>query len=80
MRAGRVRSVLNIMLGAMSFMMLLDGAWWYIGIIAAIMALILGWPGRKNRQGEEKKPAIAGVVLAIAGTLAYLVPELIRNS
>lgn len=79
LKAGTVRSVVNIVLGALSFLMLFGGGWWYVGILSAIAALILGWPGRKGRTAG-KTAAVVGTVLAIAGSLAYLVPQLIMNS
>lgn len=84
-----IRALACIALGAFSFVMLLPGVFEWIGLVAAVAAVVLGWTAiRRPRAGKSADkyeiPAapgrlqllcVAGIVLAVAAALVSLLMD-----
>ena len=68
----RLLSALNIIFGALSFFMMLPGAFFWIGLSCAIVALVLGTMGRKSPIKVRQICAVIGIILSIAGAASYI--------
>ncbi|MDL2237646.1 hypothetical protein LJC56_07445 [Christensenellaceae bacterium OttesenSCG-928-K19] len=68
----RIWSGINIALGAFSFVMFLDGAWFWIGFACAIAALILGTKGRKSPYKGKQACSMISIVLAVGAAVVFL--------
>jgi len=66
-------SALNVALGALSFLMLLPGAFFWAGLVCAGAALILGSKGRKSNVRSKEICSVTGIVLAVAGAASFIV-------
>ncbi|MBC5647986.1 hypothetical protein [Christensenella tenuis] len=72
-RGMKLWSGLNVALGALSFTVLLDGIWFWIGFACAAAALILGGKGRKSPYKGKQICSVASIVLAIGAAVCYLI-------
>lgn len=87
--AQTVRALACIVLGAFSFVMLLPGVFEWIGLVAAVAAVVLGWTAvRRPKAGKSADKyevptapgrlqlvCIVGIVLAVLAALISLLTE-----
>ena len=66
-------SALNILLGGLAFLMVLPGAYFWIGFVGAVLALILGTLAKKSPLKSKRICGIVGISLAVAGALVYVI-------
>jgi len=72
-RAGmHVWSAMNVALGALSFLMLLPGAFFWGGFACAVAALVLGTIGKKSPVKSKQVCSVIGMALAIAGAAFFV--------
>lgn len=71
-RGMRIVSWLGVILGALSFLSLLEEPWRLIGLLCAAGAVILGRTGRKSPNREKARWSIAAAVLGAAGALTFV--------
>ncbi len=67
-----VWSGINVALGALSFLLLLGGAFFWAGFICAVLALILGTAGKKSPVKSKQVCAVLGIALAVAGAAVFV--------
>ncbi|MGI6152452.1 MAG: hypothetical protein ACOYJB_01280 [Christensenellaceae bacterium] len=65
-------SGVNVALGALSFLMLAPGAFFWIGFACAIVSLVLGTIGKKSPIKSKQVCSILGIVLAVAGAACFV--------
>jgi len=65
-------SAINIILGALSFLMALPGAFFWIGFSCAVIALILGTIGKKSPVKSKQICSVIGIILAVAGAIIFV--------
>lgn len=69
---GRLLSVLCAVLGALSFLMLLPGLFWWAGLLCAVAAVLIGRRRMLQPARADQILAISGTVLAVLGAGSYL--------
>ena len=69
----KLLSALNVVFGALSFLMMLPGAYFWVGLPCALAALILGAAGRKNPAKSRQACSIIGIILAVAGAASFII-------
>ncbi len=65
-------SALNVVLGAMSFLMVLSGIYFWIGAVSAVAALVLGTIGKKSPVKSKQICSVIGIILAVCGAAAFV--------
>lgn len=65
-------SGLTVALGALSFLMLLPGAFFWVGLGCAVAALVLGTIGRKSPVKSKQICSVTGILLAVAGAAVFV--------
>ena len=66
-------SAVNVALGALTFLILLPGAFFWIGFACAAAALILGTKSKKSPLKSKQICAVAGISLAVAGAICLII-------
>ena len=69
----KLLSIINIFLGALSFLMIFSGAYFWIGLPCALAALILGAMGKKSPEKGRQICSIIGIILAVAGAASFVI-------
>lgn len=69
----RLWCVLNIILGILSFLIILPGPFFWVGFSCAAASLILGTIGKKRPEKNRQICAIVGIVLALAAAIVFVV-------
>lgn len=71
----KIRGLICVVLGACSFFMLAkDRPLWWVGIVCAIVAAVMGSKLVKLEHIKARQFGIAGLILTLAGTLTNLLP------
>ncbi|MGI6154052.1 MAG: hypothetical protein ACOYJB_09525 [Christensenellaceae bacterium] len=65
-------SIVNIVSGGLSFLLLLPNGQWWLGAFAAGMAFILARFGLKSTFRQERICAGVSIALAVAGIVVYI--------
>jgi len=65
-------SALNVALGALAFLMLLPGAFFWVGFACAVAALVLGTIGKKSPVKSKQVCSVLGIIFAIAGAAVFV--------
>ena len=65
-------SGLNLALGALSFVVFLDGVWFWVGFACAVAALVLGSKGRKSPYKGKQLCSMISILLAACAAASYL--------
>lgn len=68
----KIMATAACLLGALGFMLLLPGAFWWAGFGCAALAIILGWRGIKQPGRFEQAASLAGISLALLFALGYI--------
>lgn len=64
-------SGLNIALGALGFLMLMEGTFFWIGLGCAVAALVLGTVGKKSDIKSKRICSLVGILLAVLSAVFY---------
>lgn len=78
-RVMRAVSVIAVILGALSFLSLLDEPWRLAGLICGAAAVILGRTGRKSPVRTKQLLSYAAILLGGTGALIFLIVSFIHG-
>gem|GEM_PF-5988499 len=68
-----IYSIINITLGALSFLMLLPGAFFWFGFAFAAISLIMGTMSKKSPLKSRQICGFVGIALSVLGALSYII-------
>ena len=64
---------LNIILGLLSFLIILPGVFFWVGFACAVASLILGTIGKKKPDKKRRTCAVIGIALALAAAIVFVI-------
>ena len=72
-KESRMLLILNLALGALAFVVLIDGVWFWIGFSSAAAALVLARVRRKKQWESSQCGMIISVILPVCAAVSYLI-------
>lgn len=70
------RALACILCGALSFTMLLPGAFAWAGLVLAVLAIALGWGAHRRTGRTNQMLSVGGIALAVLAALINLLTSM----
>lgn len=68
----RAAGILSLVLGCLSWLMLLDAPWWWVGLGAVLSALVMSWRVLRKPEGRTRRTALYGLLVAAAAAMVCI--------